>query len=83
MAATPFQTLLDEAEIYASFGAIGTAGLLRLALMARAVLAVNPAADVSAQGLMTYGQCYACLGLSSQEIMEISLMDMLSQALAA
>lgn len=81
MPATPTDELLEEGRCYLCFGALGIATILRLALMARAVLAVDPEADVTPQGLVTYGQCYACFGLSEGQIMELSLTDMLSQAL--
>lgn len=75
--------MLDEGNCYRCFGALSTAAILKLVLLARAVVAVDPAADVTPQGLMTYGSCYACLGLSFGTIMELSLTDMLSQSLAA
>lgn len=83
MPATPTDLLLSEGRCYLCFGSLDMASILRLALMARAVLAADPDADVSPQALVTYGQCYACLGLSTGEIMELSLTDMLAQALAA
>lgn len=83
MPATPTDILISEGRCYSCFGSLGIVSILRLALMARAVLAADPEADVSPQALITYGQCYACFGLSEGEIMELSLTDMLAQALAA
>lgn len=83
MPATPTDVLLAEANCFRCYGSPDIATLLRLAILARTALAADPAADVTPQGLLTYGTCYRCFGISEAQVMEISLNDIISQALAA
>lgn len=80
MAATSADTLFTEGNCFRCYGA-DTAMILKLALMVRAVLAVNPSAIVTPDGLLTYGSCFRCYGLTETEIMEASLLDQLAQAI--
>jgi hypothetical protein len=82
MPASDTDIALQEGNCYRCYGDLDIATILRLVFMARAVIAVDPTADVTPQGLLTWGACYRCLGLSFGQIMEISLADMLSQSLA-
>lgn len=78
--ATDANTLYNEARCYLCAG-LSQAEALVLALEARRLVAVDPAADTSLSGLMRYGQCYACLGLSTFQVLEISMLDQIAQAL--
>lgn len=80
MAAAIPSELFEEVR---AFGTLTAAETLRLALLRRALLAVDPAAIVDPSGLTAYGACYGCLGLTLPELFEISMLDQLSQALAA
>lgn len=79
MAATATQTLISEASCYLCVG-ISIAQAVKLALMARTLLALSPTADVSRQSLLAYAHCFACLGMSVGELMEMALLDQISQA---
>lgn len=83
MAATNAQTLFDEGKCYLCNTTANTAQVLRLALLRRILLAVAPTADVSVAGLMTYGACFGCYGMTEVDIIELSLLDQISVALAA
>lgn len=80
MAAINPQTLESEARCYRCLNPGSTAQTYRIALLVRTLVALLPTADVSIQGLITYGQCYACYGLSDGDIVEIALLDQISQA---
>lgn len=77
--ATAPQDLLSESECYVCFGA-STVESLKLALLARTLLALDPTADVSASALMSYASCYACYAGSDAELMELALLDQIAQA---
>lgn len=80
MAAIAPNTLLEEAKCYECFGPLSQGQLLKLALLRRQLLALNASAEVDAQSLFEYGKCYACLGLSIFDILEVSLLDQIAQA---
>lgn len=81
MAATDANTLLAEAKCYECFGPLSMSLLFRLALEARMLKALVPGADTSPQALITYGKCFNCYGASYGELMELALLDQISQAL--
>jgi hypothetical protein len=73
--ATSAQTLFNESKCYNCASNANTAQMLRLALLRRQLLALVPTADVSFQGLMTYGNCFACFGITEADILEMALLD--------
>jgi len=79
MPATNPDTLFLEGSCFRCYGA-STAMILKLALMVRALLALNPAGIVTPDGLLAYGFCYRCEGLNELEVMEASLLDQIAQA---
>lgn len=79
MAAIDSNVLLDETKCYACLG-MSIAQLLELGLLRRTLIAANPAADTTMQGLMTYAKCYACYGASSFEILQLALLDQIAQS---
>ena len=76
--AIPANTLMEEGKCYMCFGELSTAQILELALLRRIVLAADPAADVSPQGLISTTNCYACLGLSMFDLMLLALLSLLA-----
>lgn len=74
------QTLFDEAKCYSCNSTANTAQMLRLALLRRTLIALVPTADTTPQGLMTYGACYACYGMTEADIMELAMLDQISAA---
>lgn len=74
------QELLEEVKCYECFGQVTQAQLISLGLLRRILLAANPTADVSAQALISYAGCYACYGASMYDLMELALLDQISQA---
>lgn len=83
MAAINPTTLDSEAKCYYCLTPATPAKAYKLALIARSLVAVDPAADTSVAGNLEYGKCYGCLGMSEFEIVELALLDKLSQALAS
>lgn len=79
MAAVPMQTLMDEAKCYACFGPVTDGEMLEIALLRRWLLSIKPAADASAQSLLTYTQCYACLGMSYGQLFILGLLGMINE----
>jgi len=79
MPATPADILLAEGNCFRCYSA-NTAMILKLALMTRTLLALNPAGIVTPDGLLAFGSCYRCYGLNETEIMEASLLDQIAQA---
>lgn len=80
MAFIPTGTLLDEAKCYMCFGmGISIAKALKLALLARTLVALVPGADVTAPTLLEYGKCYGCYGASSYQLIELALLDQIAQ----
>lgn len=77
------QALFDEGKCYLCNSTASTGQVLRLALLRRQLLALTPTADVSPQGLMTYGNCFACFGLTEAEIIEFAMLDQINTALLA
>jgi hypothetical protein len=74
------QTLISEGRCYECFVAdLSLAKGIKLALLARTLIALVPTADVTPQGLLTYAQCYACYGMSQFEMIELALLDQISQ----
>lgn len=83
MPASDAQTLLSEVACFCS-EPVPIADQLRLALEIRSLIAVDPAADVTPQGLAEYAACYQCQdGVSPFQATELAVLDLLSQALAA
>jgi hypothetical protein len=80
MPATNPQTLFDEAKCYLCAGLdVTTARSLKLALLARTLKALVPDADTSVAALLEYSKCYACYGASIAELLELALLDQISQ----
>lgn len=77
------QELFDETECICVWP-MTDAQRLRIALELRALLTVDPDAEVTAQQLETWATCYACLpGVSQAEAISLAILDKISQALAA
>lgn len=75
MPATPTQTLFDESKCYTCYGDVSTAAALKLALLRRELIAINPMAATDPQTLFNSGKCYACFGpLASAQILELALL---------
>jgi hypothetical protein len=54
---------------------------LKLAMMARWLLALDPTADVTPAGLEAYGACFGCNSNASLfDIYELSLLDQIANA---
>ena len=66
------QELFNEAKCYLCEG-VSVPQALRLELIARAVVAADPAADVTALGLLDYAKCYECYGASISQLLELAL----------
>lgn len=80
MPATNPQTLFEAAKCYLCQG-VSQFQALKLALLARTLLVIDPAADTSASSLLAYGKCFECFGMvSAGDLMELSLLDMIDQA---
>lgn len=79
----PADILLAEVACYDCSWRGPMAQSLRIALIRRSLLAVDPDADVSRDALEQYAACYLCLGISGMDGIELALLDQLSQALAA
>lgn len=77
MPATPTQELFDETSCFCF--SMGTAQRMRIGLEMRSLLAIDPGADVTAQGLLDYGACYCSLGLSEADRVELALLDQIAQ----
>jgi hypothetical protein len=72
------QSLFEEAKCYECYGPLTQGQLLTLALLRRIALAHNAAAQVSPQQLISATTCYACLGLSMFELMELGLLNIIA-----
>jgi len=81
MAATAPSELTAETACFECLGLLQMAQRLRIALEIRALLAVDPAADVTPAALLSYGACYACLGMTRADAVELAILDQISQAL--
>jgi hypothetical protein len=71
-------TLMEEGKCYACFGPLSTYEILKLSLLRRIALTVNPSADVSAQGLLNTTNCYACLSMSTFDLLKLALMNIIN-----
>jgi len=78
-----FQSLFDDAACYACYGALTDAQLMKLAMLKNLLLEVAPGSNTSAAYLVQYGQCFACVGMSMADIMEIALLNLLSGQITA
>lgn len=73
--------LLDEGKCYACYGELSVAQIITLALDRRALLALDPDADVTPEGLITYAKCYLCFTQGNFfDLVELALLDKISQA---
>jgi hypothetical protein len=81
MAAIPAQDLFTEGKCYECFGELTQPQILKITILARQLVALSPSADVTPQGLLTYATCYACYTGSYYDLMEIALLDQISQLL--
>jgi len=79
MAAIDPNVLLEEVKCYACTDGVSTSQLLKLALLRRQLVALDPDADVTLDGLVEYAKCYACLGMSTYDILELALLDQIAQ----
>lgn len=79
MPATDTNTLLGEAKCYECYGNSTIGELLILAQLRNQLLALNPTADVTPDGLLAYAKCYACYGLSFSDLFEIAMLDQIAQ----
>lgn len=80
MAATPAQTLIAEGAKFSGFIAdLSAMRQMKLALLVRTLVALDPNADTSPQTLLAYAKCYACYGISQFEMVELALLDLISQ----
>lgn len=80
MAAVNPNLLFEEAKCYLCQGLdISTARAMKLALLSRTLKALVPTADTTPDALMAYAKCYACYGASSYELMELAMLDQISQ----
>jgi hypothetical protein len=55
--------------------------IMKLALEARILTGLVPGADTTPAALLAYASCYSCFGASLGELMELALLDQISQAL--
>jgi len=80
MAATSPNELLSEVNCFACSGSLSVAQLLSLALLIQQLLALDPNAIVTPEGLQEYGACWYCLGsISLYDVYELGLLDQISQ----
>lgn len=72
------QTLIAEGRCYQCRGT-SLAMSVKLALLRRIALVVNPAADVSPAGLETRGKCYNCgTSPTMAQLYELALLDIIA-----
>lgn len=71
--------LNEEAKCYLCTGGISQAEALILALYRRWLLALNPAADTSLNGLVAYAKCYVCPGLSLYQTLLIAMLSQIAE----
>lgn len=80
MAAISADILVSEVTCFACLG-LTIPQQLEIALMRRWLLALDPGADVSVEGLMNYGKAYGCcFNLPVYETLKLALLDLISQA---
>jgi hypothetical protein len=76
--ATDAQTLLTEGRCYSCFG-LSEAQTMKLALLRQIALTHNPAADVSAQGLILAAQCFSCFSYADIGMtLELALLNIIA-----
>ena len=74
------QTLFQEAACYQCFGSLTETQMLRFALLARALLRLNPLAATDPQSLIAYASCQSCFSSGSlNDMMELALLDQIAQ----
>lgn len=78
--ATDYQSLFDVAACYASCAEASEIQTLKIALIAQAVIQLDPTANVEPQDLIDQGRCFGCLGASEVEMMELALLALLVNA---
>ena len=71
-------TLFEETKCYACTGQIDQTQLLKLGLLRRIALSVNPAADVTYQALIDSSECYLCVGVSLYDSLELGLLNIIN-----
>lgn len=75
-------TLLAEANCFACFGAVSSVQMIRLSLLARILLALNPVAATDPQSLLAYAKCFNCFSNASLgDMMELALLDQIAQSI--
>lgn len=75
---TDSATLLRETTCYGCYG-LSEVQLLELGLLRQIALTHNPAADVSAQGLITAAQCFACFSYADIfGMLKLSLLNIIA-----
>jgi hypothetical protein len=79
MAATAPQSLMDAGACYACYG-LSTVEIMTIALLAQALLALSPSADVSGSALLEYASCFNCFASQAGpgDLMEIALLDQIA-----
>ena len=74
------QALLNSASCFDCLQG-GEVQLVKLALLSKILLALNPAADVSPQSLLNGANCFACYGnVGTLRLIELQLICQTSQA---
>jgi hypothetical protein len=79
MPAIDAQTLINEVACYNCTEATMTQ-LLKVALERRILLVKVPTASVDLQSLVNYAACYCLNGLPQIDLVELALLDQISQA---
>ena len=79
MPAIDAQTLINEVTCYNCPEAT-IAQLLKVALERRILLVKVPTAAVDLKSLVTYASCYCLNGLPQIDLVELALLDQISQA---
>lgn len=84
MAAADTQTLLDEVKCNQCYGMLSVYDMLKISLLTRTLLALDPMAATDSQSLIEYAKCFNCYGpLSIGQMMELALIDQISQNIGA
>lgn len=82
MPATSAELLFEETACFGCVGPMDTAQRLRIGLELRSLIALDPDADVTPQGLADWATCYSCIdGVSQADAIELAILDQISQAL--
>lgn len=81
MAAIASSILLEEAKCYFCFITdLSIARGIKLALLARTLIALVPTANTTPQALLAYANCYGCYGATLYDMIELALLDQIAQA---